>query len=106
MNTGDGFAPGPITGWWPHGFVLRRLTLDSGAAVGAHVRDEAEVIFVHDGVLEIAWPDGSLVLGPGDTITVPVGLARRFRAPSSAPMAAYVVRGGEAPAAPRFTGSA
>jgi mannose-6-phosphate isomerase-like protein (cupin superfamily) len=102
VATGDGFAPGPITGWWPHGFNLRALRLRSGAAVPAHIRDEPEVIFVHRGVLEVTTAEGAMVLGPGDTCTTPPGMARRFRAPSSAALTAYVVRGGDAPAAPRF----
>jgi mannose-6-phosphate isomerase-like protein (cupin superfamily) len=100
--TGDGFAPGPITGWWPHGFNLRALRLESGAAVARHARAEAEVIFVHRGVLQVTTPAGEAILGPGDTFTTPKGMPRRFRASSSNGVAAYVVRGGDAPAAPRF----
>ena len=100
--TGDGFAPGPISGWWRHGFNLRALRLESGASVPPHIRDETEVIFIHAGVLEIATPNGTVLLGPGDTFTTPIGLPRGFRATSSAAVAAYVVRGGDAPAAPRF----
>lgn len=102
--TGDGFAPGPISGWWPHGFNLRGLRLASGASVPAHTRAEEEVIFVHRGVLEVTTPEGSVVMGPGDTFTTPKGVARSFRAPSSNGVAAYIVRGGDAPGAPRFTG--
>ena len=101
-ETGDGFAPGPIAGWWPHGFNLRALRLESGAAVPAHTRVEEEVIFVHRGVLEITTPEGQVILGPGDTFTTPKGLQRAFRASSSNGVAAYVVRGGDAPAAPEF----
>ncbi len=100
--TGDGFAPGPITGWWPHGFNLRCLKLAPGATVASHLRHEPEVLFVHTGALEVSWPGGELVMAPGDTLTVPVGLARAFRASSSEPVTAYVVRGGDAPAAPTF----
>jgi mannose-6-phosphate isomerase-like protein (cupin superfamily) len=100
--TGDGFPPGPISGSWPHGFNLRCLRLDSGAAVPAHARDEAEVIFVHRGVLQVTTPEGEVILGPGDTFTTPKGLPRAFRASSSESVAAYVVRGGDSPALPRF----
>jgi mannose-6-phosphate isomerase-like protein (cupin superfamily) len=100
--TGDGFAPGPIAGWWPHGFNLRALRLESGASVPAHTRVEEEVIFVHRGVLEITTPEGQVILGPGDTFTTPKGMRRAFRASSSNGVAAYVVRGGDAPAAPEF----
>jgi mannose-6-phosphate isomerase-like protein (cupin superfamily) len=101
-QTGDGFAPGPIAGWWPHGFNLRRLRLVSGASVPRHVREEAEVIMMHQGVMQVATPEGDVLLGPGDTFTTPKGLPRAFRATSSADAIAYVVRGGDAPAAPRF----
>lgn len=100
--TADGFPPGPIAGWWAHGFNLRHLAMESGARVAAHLRDEPEVIFVHAGVLAVTLPDGDVLMGPGDTLTVPVGAARSFRATSSAAVAAYVVRGGDSPAAPRF----
>jgi mannose-6-phosphate isomerase-like protein (cupin superfamily) len=100
--TGDGFAPGPISGWWPHGFNLRCLRLESGAAVPRHSRAEAEVVFVHRGVLQVQTPDGEVVMGPGDTLTVPKGLPRSYRASSSNGVSAYVVRGGDSPAAPAF----
>jgi mannose-6-phosphate isomerase-like protein (cupin superfamily) len=100
--TRDGFAPGPISGWWPHGFNLRALRLASGARVPRHVREEQEVIFVHRGVLQIDTPEGEVILGPGDSFTTPKGLPRGFRASSSNGVAAYVVRGGDNPAAPRF----
>lgn len=93
--TGDGFAPGPIVGWWPHGFNLRCLKLASGAAVPLHVRHEEEVIFVHRGTLLVTTPQGDVVMGAGDTFTTPKGLPRGFRATSSDGCVAYVVRGGE-----------
>jgi mannose-6-phosphate isomerase-like protein (cupin superfamily) len=94
-HTRDGFAPGPIVGWWPHGFNLRCLKMDTGARVPAHSRDEEEVIFVHRGTLEVATPQGTVVLGAGDTFTTPKGLERSFRALSSDGVIAYVVRGGD-----------
>ena len=100
--TRDCFAPGPIAPWWPHGFNLRCLRLRSGAAVPSHTREEAEVIFVHRGVLEVTTPDGAVIMGPGDTFTTPRGAPRAFRATSSHGVSAYVVRGGDSPAAPSF----
>jgi len=100
--TADGFAPGPISGWWSHGFNLRALSLESGASIAPHQRDEAEVIFVHAGVLAVTLPESVLVMGPGDTLTIPNGTTRAFRATSSATAIAYVVRGGDSPALPRF----
>ena len=97
--TSDGFAPGPITGWWPHGFNLRQLTLQSSAYVPMHARLEAEVLFIQSGTVEISWADGSLFLGAGDTLSVPIGLPHAFRNTASVPAIVFVVRGGESPAA-------
>ncbi len=100
--TRDFFAPGPITGWWPHGFSLRRLTLQTGAYIPLHTRAEAEVIFIQEGTLEVSWSDGAIIMGAGDTFSVPVGLARAFRNTASTAMTAFIVRGSEDPAAPMF----
>lgn len=100
--SGDGFAPGPITGWWPHGFNLRCLKMQSGASVAAHVRAEPEVIFVHAGALEVSTPDGSILLAAGDTFTTPKGASRAFRATSSDGCVAYVTRGGDVGGTARF----
>jgi mannose-6-phosphate isomerase-like protein (cupin superfamily) len=35
-----------------------------------------EVLFVHEGYASIEWDDKVLMLGVGDTITVPIGLER------------------------------
>jgi len=106
-QTDDGFGPGPISGWWGHGFALRRLRMETGASVPAHARGEQEVIFVQEGTLEVSWDSGSLVMGAGDTLSVPVGLAHSFRNTASAPMIAFIIRGSDNPAAPRFaSGSA
>ena len=100
--TRDHFKPGPITGWWPHGFNLRCLKMASGAHVPAHVRHEEEVLLVHSGTLEVTLPDGQVVMGAGDTFTTPKGHARSFRATSSDGCVAYVVRGGDEAGAVAF----
>lgn len=100
--TDDGFAPGPITGWWPHGFNLRLLTLATGAYVPMHARREAEVLMVQSGTIEVSWADGSVILGAGDTFTMPVDLDRAFRNTASVDAVVFVVRGGENPARPVF----
>jgi mannose-6-phosphate isomerase-like protein (cupin superfamily) len=102
-NTRDGFEPGPIVGWWPHGFNLRCLKMATGAVVPAHVRNEEEVIFVHSGTMEIDTPQGSVIIGAGDTFSTPKALERSFRALSSDGLVAYVVRGGDEAGAVRFT---
>ncbi len=101
--TRDNFPAGPISGWWRHGFNLRRLSLDTGAYVPMHARQEAEVLFVQEGTVEVSWDVGSLVLGAGDTLTIPLGLAHGFRNTASTRCRVYVVRGGDDPALPTFT---
>ncbi len=103
--TQDGFGPGPIAGWWEHGFNLRRLTLETGAYVPPHARGETEVIMVQEGTLEVTWAEGAIFMGAGDTLSVPVGLAHGFRNCASVPMVAFVVRGSEDPALPVFGGA-
>ncbi|TPG48370.1 cupin domain-containing protein [Sphingomonas glacialis] len=100
--TGDGFAAGPIKGWWPHGCNLRQLTLQTGAYVPHHARAEAEVLIVQEGTFEVSWADGAIVMGAGDMLTVPIGLPRAFRNTASVPAVVFVVRGTESPAMPVF----
>jgi len=102
VDAKDGFKAGPIVGHWQHGFALRRLKLETGATIPQHSRNEQEVIFVQSGTLEFNWTNGKLVLGAGDTLTVPVGLVHGFRNPASADAIAFVIRGAAAPAAPVF----
>jgi len=104
--TDDGFSPGPIAGWWPHGFNLRLLTLESGAFVPAHARAEAEVLFVQSGTFEVRWGDESLMLGAGDTLSVPIGVAHSFRNTASVPAEVFITRGTENPARPTFAAHA
>ncbi|MBC7432778.1 MAG: cupin domain-containing protein [Rubritepida sp.] len=98
--TADGFAPGPIAGWWPHGFVVRCLRLAPAATVAPHTRAEAEVIFIQSGTLEMVVDGEALAMQPGDTFTTPNGATRSFTSPRGC--VAFVVRGGEDPAAARF----
>ena len=105
VESGDGFAAGPIVGHWDHGFALRRLKLATGATIPMHARAEQEVIFVQSGTLEFTWDGGRLVMGAGDTLTVPIGLMHAFRNPASADAIAFVIRGASAPAAPVFAES-
>ena len=73
---------------WPHPFTLDRIDLDTGATLDATVA-APEVLFVQSGDMTVSWADGSLTLGEGDTMTVPVGLDRRL----SGSCAAYRVSG-------------
>jgi quercetin dioxygenase-like cupin family protein len=106
VDAKDGFAAGPIVGHWQHDFALRRLKLDTGATTPMHARAEQEVIFVQSGTLEFSWDGGKLIMGAGDTLTVPIGLMHAFRNPASADAIAFVIRGAAAPAAPEFANRA
>jgi quercetin dioxygenase-like cupin family protein len=105
VDAQDGFKAGPIIGHWQHDFALRRLRLETGAAIPLHSRSEQEVIFVQSGTLEYSWEGGKLIMGAGDTLTVPVGLMHAYRNPASADAIAFVIRGASAPAAPHFAGN-
>lgn len=90
-RTGSGVTPviGPdaaLSG--PHPFTLQRIDLHPGEAQDAVVA-APEVLFVQSGRLTVTWADGSIDLGEGDTMTVPVGLERRL----SGQCAAYRVSG-------------
>jgi mannose-6-phosphate isomerase-like protein (cupin superfamily) len=64
---GDGAPLG-----WPHPFTVDRLDDPNDRATPR----VPEVLFVQSGTLTVAWDDATLTLGPGDTMTVPVGLER------------------------------
>lgn len=99
-NPAEGMPAAPLS--WPHGFQVRALRLAPGASLPWHVREDEEVMLVHAGEIRFDWLGGSLLIGPGDTLTVPKGALRRFANDASLPVAAYVVRGGDHPAAPRL----
>ena len=84
---------------WPHGFHLRYMTFEPGARSHTLVRHEEEVIFVHAGSLAVHLPDQDVDLGPGDTLTVPIGMKRSFSNPGDSVAETYVVRGGDSPSA-------
>ena len=58
---------------WPHPFRVDRLDLTADQTLDSHVR-AAEVLFVQSGALTVAWDDGTVTLGVGDTMTIPIGL--------------------------------
>lgn len=96
-NEAEGIAAGKMT--WPHGFNVRRMDFEAGSLLASHARDEQEVIFVHRGMVSFVWDGGELTLGEGDVLTVPIGLAHSYRNIGEASALAYVVRGGDQPAA-------
>ena len=66
-------GPGAPLGW-DHGYTLDRLVDPNETTTPT----QPEVLFVHTGELTVAWADGVLTLGAGDTMTVPVGLERQL----------------------------
>jgi quercetin dioxygenase-like cupin family protein len=90
----DGTATAPLA--WRHGFQVRRIDLVAGGESAWHYRREPEVIYVHSGSLSLTFAAGTLQLNPGDVLTVPVGLDRRFSCPERT--VCYIVRGGDQPA--------
>lgn len=89
----EGLDAGPLD--WPHGYHMRRLSFAPGATVPDHRREDPEVLFVHSGTLTIAVEGEEARLGPGDTVTIPVGSVRRFAAPVAATV--FAVHGGDRP---------
>ncbi len=67
--------------------------------LASHARDEQEVFYLHRGRVSFAWDGGELTLGEGDVLTVPIGLAHSYRNAGATSALAYVVRGGDQPAA-------
>lgn len=74
---------------WPHAFTLDRIDIDGEDDVASPTAPE--VLFVQDGDLSVVTADATIVLGRGDTMTVPVGLQRRLT--SNAPSIVYRVSG-------------
>ena len=99
-NPKEGVPQAPLP--WKHGFHLRRIEFDPGARLPAHSRREEEVWTVHEGHLRISWGTEALELGPGDVLTVPIGLARTIENPTAQPAEAFVVRGGDSPHGPQW----
>jgi mannose-6-phosphate isomerase-like protein (cupin superfamily) len=84
---------------WSHGFNFRYITIEPGIETNSHIRQEAEVIFVHSGTLSVQLPGCEFDASPGDTITIPVGMKRQFSNKGDSAVEAYVVRGGDTPQA-------
>ncbi|MDE0000831.1 MAG: cupin domain-containing protein [Rhodospirillaceae bacterium] len=102
-NDSEGVPKAPLS--WRHGFQLRQLAFEPGASTPVHSRIEEEVWTIHEGRLRVHWGEHALDLGPGDVLTVPIGLSRRFENPGSEPAVAFVVRGGNAPFPPQWSPS-
>lgn len=62
------------------GFTVSRLILGAGEQGAAAVSDVPEVVFVQRGEAEVITSETMVPLAAGDTMTVPVGLDRSYRA--------------------------
>ena len=87
---------------WPHGFHLRYIAVDPGASSKRHARAEEEVILLQSGSLIVELADGTVTIGPGDVLTIPIGMPRAFSNAGDEMVEAYVVRGGDHPSPPRL----
>lgn len=96
----EGIGAGKMS--WNHGFQLRRLDMLPGAVLPQHARAEEEVIYVFRGELSFHWDDKVIDMSAGDVLTVPKRLMRSYSNAGTGPLIAYVVRGGNAPAAARM----
>jgi mannose-6-phosphate isomerase-like protein (cupin superfamily) len=59
---------------------VSRLVLDNGQEGPSLTSDRPEVVFVQRGSADVRVEDTILPLGSGDTMTVPRGLPRSYRA--------------------------
>jgi mannose-6-phosphate isomerase-like protein (cupin superfamily) len=99
-SPGEHLGPGKMA--WSHGFHLRYVAVDPGASGKRHARDEEEVILLQSGSLTVELADGVVTIGPGDVLTVPIGMPRAFSNSGDEIVEAYVVRGGDHPNPPRL----
>ena len=89
---------------WPHGFQVRHIAVQPGTVTKQHSRAEEEVFLMHKGRLTVEFSDGQVELVPGDTLTIPIDMPRRFSNAGTELVEAYVVRGGDSPQAATITG--
>ena len=88
---------------WSHGFVMRTLKLAPESLVPAHIRQEEEVIFVQQGVFNVAVDGEALVLKQGDTFTTPIGSKRSFSNHGKNDCIVYITRRHDHPEAAEFS---
>lgn len=91
----DGMPAGKLN--WRHGFQLRKLVIAPGAGTAEHSRPQEEVLLAHRGALSLAVNGSAFALAPGDLMSVPAGLVRRYANQGDAPCEVYAVDGGDAP---------
>ena len=69
---------------WDHGFEVDRVDIGTGESIDWADAEDKEVLFVHSGRVDIECDDGVMVLGEGDTISLPAGMPRRLRSGTGA----------------------
>lgn len=82
----------------PHPFSYSLIEVDPGKGAGLHAHSTEEVFMPVDGKLAVFWGDegeNEVVLGPLDTITVPIGVMRGFRNVDSKTIHVVAVVGGD-----------
>jgi len=87
---------------WSHKFVVRGLKLAQGSKVNDHIRFEEEVVFVHQGEVDITVDGETLSLGKGDTFTTPIDATRSFTQQGTGDCILYITRRHDKPQAPKF----
>lgn len=85
----------------PHGFNVGGARQPPGCVNSQHSHDTAEVFVVHSGtwafLLGPNTEDGEVVLGPGDTISIPVRVFRGFKNIGTETGFLFAVLGGDDP---------
>ena len=76
-------------------FILRRSDLAEGEQIDEAASERQEVLFVHRGAIAVEAKDGEVMLGEGDTLSLPAGTPRRYRAVK--PTALFRVNGRSSP---------
>lgn len=84
-----------------HGFHFRRWTLRAGANIPTHTRSEDEVVFVQAGKLVLTCDEHEVVMGEGDTISIPATTDRSWNVGPDPDNGAtlFIVRPGDEPSA-------
>ncbi len=88
---------------WSHGFQVRSLVVAAGAKSPIHTRDDAEVLMVHRGRPCVITRGVELHLGPGDTLTLPIGMPRSIGNTGPSDAEIFVVRGADGPRPARLS---
>ncbi len=91
----DGLPVGKLN-WW-HGFGLRKLLLAPGTVTADHGRPQEEVLLMHRGVLTLSVAGCRFTLEPGDVMSIPVAMTRRYGNCTDQACEVYIVDGGAAP---------